>query len=93
MDVSAPVAIGSTHQGPRCLLARIRRDVEAGTPEAEADFQLAVREVYAHPVTQATREEARRWAAEAVAALSILPAGPVKQALSAFAEHIVSRTT
>ena len=74
------------------LLARIRSDVDAGTPEADADFDLAVREVYAHPVTQATRDEARRWAEEAVAALAILPAGAVKQALSAFAEHIVSRT-
>jgi heptaprenyl diphosphate synthase len=74
------------------LLARIRRDVDAETPEADADFDLVVREVYAHPVTQETRNEARRWAEEAVAALAILPAGAVKQALSAFAEHIVSRT-
>jgi len=74
------------------LLARIRRDVDAETPEADADFDLVVREVYAHPVTQATREEARRWAKEAVDALAILPQGAVKQALSAFAEHIVSRT-
>jgi heptaprenyl diphosphate synthase len=74
------------------LLARIRSDVDAGTPEADADFELAVREVFSHPVTQATRDEARRWAEDAVAALAILPAGAVKQALSAFAEHIVSRT-
>jgi heptaprenyl diphosphate synthase len=53
---------------------------------------MAVREVYAHPVTQATRDEARRWAEDAVASLAILPAGAIKQALSAFAEHIVSRT-
>lgn len=82
-----------TDPAAAALLTRIRHDVEEGTPEAEADFELAVREVFAHPVTQATREEARRWAAEAVAALSILPSGAVKQALSAFAEHIVSRTT
>ena len=31
-------------------------------------------------------------ASEAVAALAPLPAGAVKQALSAFAEHVVSRT-
>jgi len=74
------------------LLTRIRSDVDSGTPEADADFDVVVREVYAHPVTQATRDEARRWAAEAVEALAILPAGAVKQALSAFAEHIVSRT-
>lgn len=69
------------------LLARIRD--QNGT---EADLELAIAELYAHPVTQATREEARRWASEAVAALAPLPEGPVKKALSAFAEHVVSRS-
>lgn len=81
-----------TDPAAAALLARIRSDVDAETPEADADFDLVVREVFAHPVTQETRDEARRWAEEAVAALSILPSGAVKQALSAFAEHIVSRT-
>ena len=74
------------------LVQRIRSNFDAGTPETEVDFDNLVREVYAHPVTQATRDEARRWAEEAVKAIDILPSGAVKQALSAFAEHIVSRT-
>jgi heptaprenyl diphosphate synthase len=82
----------ATDPAAAALLARIRDDADDESAEADADFQLAIAELYAHPVTQATREEARRWAAEAVAALEILPAGPVKQALSAFAEHVVSRS-
>ena len=74
------------------LLARIRSDVSAESAEADADLKLAIAELYAHPVTQATRDEAHRWANEAVAALAPLPVGAVKKALSAFAEHVVSRT-
>lgn len=70
------------------LLERIR----VGALDDSTDFQLLVAELYAHPVTQQTREEARRWAAEAIEALAIIPEGPVKQALSAFADHVVSRT-
>lgn len=74
------------------LLARIRSDVSTESAEADADLKLAIAELYAHPVTQATRDEARRWANEAVDALGPLPDGAVKKALSAFAEHVVSRT-
>ncbi|MEY4039952.1 MAG: hypothetical protein RLZZ52_820 [Actinomycetota bacterium] len=81
-----------TDPAAAALLARIRDDAGDDSPEADADLQLAIAELYAHPVTQATRTEARRWASEAVAALAPLPAGAVKQALSAFAEHVVSRT-
>lgn len=82
----------ATDPAAAALLARIRVDADQTSVEASTDFQLAIAELYAHPVTQATREEARRWAAGAVAALDILPTGSVKQALSAFAEHVVSRS-
>ena len=83
---------GLTDPAAAALLARIRDDADEESAEADADLQLAIAELYAHPVTQATREEARRWAHESVAALEPLPAGPVKTALSAFAEHVVSRS-
>lgn len=75
------------------LLARIRTDVSSESAEADADLKLAIAELFAHPVTQATRDEARRWAAEAVTALAPLPDGAVKKALTAFADHVVSRTS
>lgn len=82
-----------TDPAAAALLQRIHVAVDnAGTPEAEEAMLVLVPEVYAHSVTQATRDEARRWADDAVGSLSVLPTGPVKQALSAFAEHIASRT-
>ncbi|WBU36987.1 polyprenyl synthetase family protein [Homoserinibacter sp. YIM 151385] len=79
------------------LLARIERDVDAeegavDDPAASADFAAAIAQLRAHPATQATLEEARRWAAEAVAALAPLPEGPVKKALTRFADAIVERS-
>jgi heptaprenyl diphosphate synthase len=44
-----------------------------------------------HPVTAATYDEARRWAAAAIAALAPLPEGQVKGALAKFAEAVVER--
>jgi heptaprenyl diphosphate synthase len=62
--------------------------------EADDDAALAAltEELYNHDVTERTRIEAHRWASEAVAALAPLPEGAVKQALAAFADHVVSRT-
>jgi heptaprenyl diphosphate synthase len=77
------------------LLARIERDAasESGTnAEADADFEAAVAELRDHEVTRATLTEARRWASDAVSALDPLPAGPVKKALTKFAEAIVERS-
>jgi len=45
-----------------------------------------------HPVTQKTLDEAHRWAREAVEALAPLPDGPVKKALTRFAESVVERS-
>jgi heptaprenyl diphosphate synthase len=84
---------GLTDPAAAALLARIRSDADEHSAEADADLELAIVELFNHPVTQATRDEAHRWAAEAVAALAPLPSGAVKQALSAFADHVVSRTS
>ncbi len=78
------------------LLARIERTVDADADadaELDADFTAAVTDLRAHAVTAETLEEARRWAAEAVAALAPLPEGPVKLALTKFAEAVVERST
>lgn len=47
----------------------------------------------AHPATEQARGEAVRWAREAVAALGPLPDGPPKDALRAFADAVVARTS
>ena len=76
------------------LVKRIERDVtSAFYGEAdEADITAAIAELRAHPVTQQTLEEAHRWSREAVDALAPLPEGPVKKALTRFAETIVERS-
>ena len=76
------------------LLARIEHEVETA-PETDApdgEFAHAVAELREHPVTDDTLGEAHRWAAWAVEALDPLPDGPVKKALTRFAEAIVERS-
>ena len=75
------------------LLARIERDVSGtGDPASDADFAAAVAELREHRVTRDTLAEAKRWSGRAVDALAPLPDGPVKKALTKFAEAIVERT-
>jgi heptaprenyl diphosphate synthase len=85
--------LAATDQDAATLLARIQRDVEHDeTPESEADLTAAIAELRDHEVTARTIAEAHRWAAEAVEALAPLPEGPVKKALTRFADTIVERT-
>ncbi len=72
----------------RALLDRI----EVLREGDDADLAAAVAELRAHPVTAATRDEAHRWAAEAVAAIDPLPGGGVKRALVRFADMLVDRS-
>jgi heptaprenyl diphosphate synthase len=58
----------------------------------DANLAAAVTALRAHPATEAAREEADRWAREAVALLAPLPESPAKQALRDFAEAVVART-
>ena len=76
------------------LLTRLERDLNAEFygEGNEADLAVAIAELRAHPVTAQTLDEARRWATEAVTALDPLPEGPVKKALTRFAQTIVERS-
>ena len=76
------------------LLRRIERDVTtAFYGEADdADLTAAIAELREHAVTARTLAEAHRWSSEAVDALAPLPDGPVKKALTRFADSIVERS-
>ncbi len=76
------------------LLTRIERDVNiANYGQADdADLTSAIAELREHEVTGQTRAEAQRWAREAVEALAPLPEGPVRKALTRFAESVVERS-
>ncbi len=73
------------------LLARI--ELSVGAEPDDPELADAIADLRAHAVTAETLDEARRWAAEAVAALAPLPEGPVKLALTKFAEAVVERST
>ncbi len=73
------------------LLARLERAAESD--ESGPAFSAAVAELRDHEVTRDTLTEAHRWADQAVAALAPLPEGPVKKALTKFAEVIVERSS
>jgi heptaprenyl diphosphate synthase len=78
------------------LLRRIDHDINTAFYEEgeldSAELTAAIAELRDHEVTRMTLAEAHRWAADAVAALSPLPDGPVKKALTRFAETIVERS-
>ncbi len=77
------------------LLTRIERDVNTafyGGADDDEELTAAIAELRDHPVTAETLEEAHRWAQDAITALDPLPAGPVKKALTRFAETIVARS-
>jgi heptaprenyl diphosphate synthase len=44
-----------------------------------------------HPATERAFQEAKRWADQAIAALSDLPAGAVREALTNFADAVIER--
>lgn len=74
------------------LCARIEAGVasiEGGADPALLDPEVEA--LRAHEVTRETEEAARQWAADAVAALTVLPKSSVKRGLERMAESIVSR--
>lgn len=73
------------------LLERLVRGADTDPATPLPDFDAAIAELRDHEVTRRTTEEARRWAEEGIAALAPLPNGPVKRALTVFAENLASR--
>jgi len=57
----------------------------------DEELAAAIGELRAHPVTTATRAEARRWADSAIEALEPIRTGPVRRALTEFATRVVER--
>ncbi len=86
--------MAQTDQDADDLLRRIERDLTSAFygETDEADLTAAIAELRGHAVTEQTLEEAYRWSRAAVEALEPLPEGPVKKALTRFAETIVERS-
>lgn len=71
--------------------AEVVRLLEADLSGDEA-LEAARQALIAHPATDEARAEARRWADEAIAAVSGLPEGEVRESLIAFAHSVVDRS-
>jgi heptaprenyl diphosphate synthase len=84
-----------TDADARSLLERLERDVigtvDDGAITSEATAAIAA--LRDHDVTRQTLDEAHQWAREAVEAIAPLPTGPVKKALTRFADTIVDRSS
>jgi heptaprenyl diphosphate synthase len=87
--------MAETDPDAQALLRRVDHDVNTAfyRNEDTPEFSAAIAELRDHEVTRMTMAEAHRWSAEAVAALDPLPDGPVKKALTRFAETIVERSS
>jgi heptaprenyl diphosphate synthase len=83
--------LAPTDADAAALLERIERDISPDSDSTD-DLHAAIAELREHAVTRETLEEAHRWSRDAVAALAPLPEGPVKKALTRFAETIVERS-
>jgi heptaprenyl diphosphate synthase len=85
----------ATDEEAAALLSRLDEHViGAGDAlEPSADATAAIGALRDHAVTRRTLDEAHRWAHDAVSALQPLPEGPVKKALTRFAETIVDRSS
>ncbi len=81
----------SGDEAAAALLAELEESV-IGQPDA-VDVSAGVARLRAHAVTRETHDEARAWAARAIAAIAVLPKGSVKKALTRFAETVVERNS
>lgn len=82
-----------TDEDAAALLERLLRGADTDPCTPLPDFDGAIAELRDHEVTRRAIEEAHRWAREGVAALAALPEGPVRRALTVFAENLVSRSS
>ena len=63
-----------------------------GGLQDDSRLQEALVRLRNHPVADAAYQEAKRWADDAIASISSLPEGAVKNALELFAQAVVDRT-
>ncbi len=75
------------------LLVQLEAEVIGTGQNSDQNIDQLVERLRSHSVTADTLAEARTWAAEAVAALDVVPDGPVKRALLRFSETVIDRTS
>jgi heptaprenyl diphosphate synthase len=70
--------------------AKLVEIIDAGIDD-DAALNKVIEQMRKHPATERAFQEAKRWADQAIAALEDLPAGPVREALTNFADAVIER--
>jgi heptaprenyl diphosphate synthase len=70
--------------------AKLVEIIDAGLDD-DAQLTKVIEQMRKHPATERAFQEAKRWADQAIAALVDLPAGPVREALTNFADAVIER--
>jgi heptaprenyl diphosphate synthase len=70
--------------------AKLVEIIDAGL-DGDAALTKVIEQMRKHPATERAFQEAKRWADQAIEALSDLPAGPVREALTNFADAVIER--
>jgi heptaprenyl diphosphate synthase len=70
--------------------AKLVEIIDAGLDD-DAQLTKVIEQLREHPATERAFQEAKRWADQAIAALADLPAGPVREALTNFADAVIER--
>lgn len=70
--------------------ARLVEIIDAGLDD-DAALTEVIEQMRKHPATERAFQEAKRWADQAIEALADLPAGPVREALTNFADAVIER--
>jgi len=70
--------------------AKLVEIIDAGLDD-DAELTKVIEQLRKHPATERAFQEAKRWADEAIASLKDLPAGPVREALTNFADAVIER--
>jgi heptaprenyl diphosphate synthase len=70
--------------------AKLVEIIDGGLDD-DAALNDVLEQMRKHPATERAFQEAKRWADQAIAALEDLPAGPVREALTNFADAVIER--
>jgi heptaprenyl diphosphate synthase len=70
--------------------AKLVEIIDAGLDD-DAALTKVIEQMREHPATERAFQEAKRWANLAIDALEALPAGPVREALTNFADAVIER--
>ena len=70
--------------------AKLVEIIDAGLDD-DAQLTKVIEQMREHPATERAFQEAKRWADQAIEALADLPAGPVREALTNFADAVIER--